>query len=152
MRTIHDLLSEYGVSHRNPFNERVHWVCVPAIVFSLLGLLWLAPVPGDPPRWLNWATGVIALAMVYYLVLAPRLAAGVLVVVAAMVAAIVALQSLPLPLSGVFAAIFVLAWVGQFVGHKVEGAKPSFFQDLRFLLIGPLWLLAFVYRRRGWRY
>ena len=37
--------------------------------------------------------------------------------------------------------IFVLAWIGQFYGHKVEGKKPSFFKDLQFLLIGPLWTI-----------
>jgi len=45
------------------------------------------------------------------------------------------------------AAIFVIAWIGQFVGHAVEGRRPSFFKDLQFLLIGPLWLLAAAYRR-----
>jgi uncharacterized membrane protein YGL010W len=49
-----------------------------------------------------------------------------------------------LPLS---VAIFVLAWIGQFIGHKIEGKKPSFFDDVRFLLIGPLFVLGFLYRR-----
>ena len=45
--------------------------------------------------------------------------------------------------------VFVLAWIGQFIGHKIEGKKPSFFQDVQFLLIGPAWLMAFVYRKLG---
>ena len=44
-------------------------------------------------------------------------------------------------------AVFVVAWIGQFIGHKIEGKKPSFFDDLRFLLIGPLFVLGFLYRR-----
>lgn len=44
-------------------------------------------------------------------------------------------------------ALFVLAWMGQFVGHQIEGKKPSFFDDVRFLLIGPLFVLSFLYRR-----
>lgn len=152
MQTIHDLLTEYGVSHQNPVNKRLHWVCVPAIVFSLLGLLWLLPVPGDLPSWLNWATLIIALAMLYYFVVAPRLALGMLVVVAVSVAGILALARTQLSLVIVFAVIFVLAWIGQFVGHKIEGRSPSFFKDIQFLLIGPLWLLAFLYRRWGWSY
>jgi uncharacterized membrane protein YGL010W len=47
-------------------------------------------------------------------------------------------------------AVFAIAWLGQFIGHKVEGAKPSFFKDLQFLLIGPLWLLSYVYQRLHW--
>jgi uncharacterized membrane protein YGL010W len=48
--------------------------------------------------------------------------------------------------------VFVIAWIGQFIGHSIEGKRPSFFKDLQFLLIGPLWLLSFVYRRLGIRY
>jgi uncharacterized membrane protein YGL010W len=48
--------------------------------------------------------------------------------------------------------LFVLAWIGQFVGHAIEGKRPSFIKDLQFLLIGPMWLLADVYRRLGVRY
>ena len=49
-------------------------------------------------------------------------------------------------------AIFVLAWIGQFIGHKIEGEKPSFFEDLQFLLIGPDWLLGAIYQKLGIRY
>ncbi len=58
---------------------------------------------------------------------------------------------LTVPLWSVCAALFVLAWIGQFVGHAIEGKRPSFFKDVQFLLIGPLWLLADLYRRLGAR-
>jgi uncharacterized membrane protein YGL010W len=58
-------------------------------------------------------------------------------------------QGTVLPISLV---VFVLAWIGQFVGHRIEGKKPSFFEDLRFLLIGPLFVLGFLYRRLGISY
>jgi len=45
--------------------------------------------------------------------------------------------------------IFVIAWIGQFIGHKIEGKKPSFLEDLQFLLIGPAWLLHFIYKKLG---
>jgi uncharacterized membrane protein YGL010W len=45
--------------------------------------------------------------------------------------------------------IFVLAWIGQFIGHKIEGAKPSFLKDIQFLLIGPAWLMNHVFQRFG---
>ena len=48
--------------------------------------------------------------------------------------------------------IFIIAWIGQFIGHKIEGKKPSFFQDIQFLLIGPAWLIGFIYRRFNIRY
>ena len=57
-----------------------------------------------------------------------------------------------MPLWASSLAIFVIAWVGQFIGHKIEGKKPSFFEDLQFLMIGPLWLLGHLYRKFGIRY
>ena len=56
------------------------------------------------------------------------------------------------PLYQVCVTVFVIAWIGQFIGHKIEGKKPSFFKDLQFLLVGPMWLLHFVYRKLGISY
>ena len=86
--------------------------------------------------------------MVYYVVLTPRPALGMIVVVAANLGAIAVLAGARLRLLHTFAVIFLAAWVG----HTGQDTNPSFFKDLQFLLIGPLWLLAFIYRRRGWRY
>ena len=151
---LHSLLAEYGESHQNPTNKLVHWVCVPLIMFSLLGLLWSLPVPAAIQRlsrWLNWGTLVMALALLYYVRLSGRLALGMVLVWAAMAGALrLVAGTAALPLWAVCLIVFGLAWVGQFWGHKVEGKKPSFLKDLQFLLIGPLWLLHFVYRRLGW--
>lgn len=155
MRTVTQWLDEYGDSHRNAVNKRLHWTCVPAIVISVIGMLWSLPDPaafGSVSPWLNWATIAAALSLVYYFVLSPPLAVGSALVFAAMFAIVIALERLPWPLWWTCAAIFVVAWVGQFIGHAVEGKRPSFFKDLQFLLIGPLWLLAFVYRGLGLRY
>jgi uncharacterized membrane protein YGL010W len=45
--------------------------------------------------------------------------------------------------------IFIAAWIGQFIGHKIEGEKPSFMDDIQFLLIGPAWLMSFIYKKIG---
>jgi uncharacterized membrane protein YGL010W len=44
--------------------------------------------------------------------------------------------------------LFSVAWIGQFYGHKVEGKKPSFFQDLQFLLIGPAWVVENLFAKK----
>ncbi|MYM74816.1 DUF962 domain-containing protein [Duganella sp. FT134W] len=136
-RAIDTLLAKYSESHLNHTNELIHFVCVPLIVFTLLGLLWsLHPLV---------ALAVTAAAMGYYFRLSKPFALGMLLMAALMLAILAALpQPTILPLS---VAIFVLAWIGQFIGHKIEGKKPSFFDDLRFLLIGPLFVLSFLYRR-----
>jgi uncharacterized membrane protein YGL010W len=150
MRTVTDWLTEYGASHQNPTNKLLHWACVPPIVLSVMGLLWSIPVPAAftvLSPWLNWATVVSAAAVVYYLVLSPSLALGVLGAFALLLVIVQWLAQLPWPLWLTSVVIFGLAWIGQFIGHAIEGKRPSFFKDVQFLLIGPLWLLAAVYRR-----
>jgi uncharacterized membrane protein YGL010W len=147
-------LDEYAVSHRHPVNKALHWICVPLIVWSLIGLLWSLPAPGRAQLdYANWATYAVAAAVLYYALLSMPLALGVLPVLAAMLFSVDALSQLAhVPLWAVSAVVFVLAWFGQFVGHAIEGKRPSFFKDLQFLLIGPIWLLAALYRRAGIRY
>lgn len=136
-RQIDILLAKYAESHQNPTNELIHFVCIPAIVFSLLGILWaIHPVV---------ALAVVLGSMVYYLKLSRPFAMGMGAMSLIMLALLALLPGMTvLPVS---IAVFVVAWIGQFIGHKIEGKKPSFFDDLRFLLIGPLFVLSFLYRR-----
>jgi len=141
-RTIDLLLAQYAESHRHPTNELIHMVCVPVIVFSLLGILWsVHPL---------LALAASAAALYYYYRLSPPFAAGMLALVLPMLALLALMPPMTvLPLS---IAVFVVAWIGQFIGHKIEGKKPSFLDDLRFLLIGPLFVLGFLYRRLRFTY
>ncbi len=154
MRTLSEWLNQYGESHRNAVNERLHFVCVPAIVLSIFGLLSSVPVPriwaGIPG--VDWATLIAAAALLYYVWLSRALAAGVLACFAVMFLILHMLKALLWPLWATSLGIFVIAWVGQGIGHAIEGKRPSFFKDLQFLLIGPLWLLAATYRRLGLKY
>jgi uncharacterized membrane protein YGL010W len=156
MRTVNQWLVEYGESHRNPRNRALHWVCVPIIVWSIIGLLWSLPTPAALRALLpeiNWAGIWVVIALAYYAVLSIRLALGAAVTFLAMLWSIEWMNSLGwLPLWSISMALFTLAWVGQFIGHAVEGNRPSFFKDLQFLLIGPLWLLGDAYRRLGIRF
>lgn len=153
MRTMQEWLDEYGESHRNPTNKTIHWICVPAIMFSVLGLAWLVPVPrfaAAAGPWANWAVLLVTLAAIWYVVLSPPLAIGMLLISLAMLGSVYWLElTLPFAPWIVFVAVFVIAWIGQFVGHQVEGRKPSFFKDVQFLLIGPAWLLSHLYRQLG---
>ena len=137
MRTIDTLLAQYGESHRNHVNEWVHIVCVPLIVFSLLGLLWSVHA--------SVALLGSTLALYYYYKLSRPFAAGMLLMLAVMLGVLLIMP--PLTILPVSLAVFVLAWIGQFIGHQIEGKKPSFLDDLRFLLVGPLFVLGFLYRR-----
>lgn len=150
MRSVEQWLAEYGESHRDPLNKRLHWICVPVIVVSLIGLLWSLPVP---QRWaqlsplLNVGSLVMLAGVIYYLFMSRSLALGMAVFMLITLLLIRGLQLLPWPLWQTCVVLFVVAWIGQFIGHHHEGRRPSFFKDIQFLMIGPLWLMSFIYRR-----
>ncbi len=129
MKSVTEWFDEYSESHQNATNKAIHWVCVPAILFSIIGIL---------AQFNAMLTAlIIVLTLVFYarmdLVLAVAMAALLFVM---------AWLILILPFGkGFYIGVFVVAWIGQFYGHKVEGKKPSFFKDLQFLLIGPVWCM-----------
>ena len=151
MKTADEWFALYGESHQNPTNKLIHWICIPAIVVSVIGLLASIPAPFGA-WWLSPAILVAAAGLAYYVAVSIRLALGMSLLMVGVFAAVSALSSLTVPLWLTSLAIFIVAWIFQFIGHKLEGKKPSFFQDVQFLLIGPLWLVGHVYRRVGLSY
>ena len=151
MPTIQQWLSEYGESHQNTTNKIIHWVCVPAIFFAIVGLLYSIKLPFViTGHRLNVAMMVFVLIIVYYFLLSKTLWIGMFLfgTICLVLCHLIELYFF-MPLWSVALIIFVAAWVGQFYGHKVEGKKPSFLKDLQFLLIGPAWLMSFIYERLG---
>ncbi|HZI83961.1 MAG TPA: Mpo1-like protein [Casimicrobiaceae bacterium] len=138
MRTVDRLFERYGGYHRHPVNKAIHWLCVPLIVWSVLGLLWSVSAIA---AWM-----AIAAALAFYVWLSLPLALGMMAVTLAMVCALAWLGERALLVS---ATVFVAAWIGQFVGHAIERSRPSFTEDVRSFLVGPAWLLGSVYRRFG---
>lgn len=151
MPAINEWLSEYGESHTNKTNKFIHWICVPVIFFSVVGLLYGIKLP---VHWeghaLNAAMIVTGLVILYYLKLSPSLAIGMLLfsTFCLFIAHLIE-RSAIMPLWLFCVILFVLAWIGQFYGHKIEGKKPSFLKDLQFLMIGPAWLMSFIYKKIG---
>lgn len=155
MKPIETWLSEYGKSHTNAVNKRVHWICVPVIFFSIVGLFYTIklPVMLSEGLRLNVAMVLLLLVVLYYFSLSRTLWIGMLLFGLLCLAVCHWIEvSFSTPLWLVCVVLFVLAWIGQFYGHKVEGKKPSFLKDIQFLLIGPAWLMSFIYRRLGIRY
>ena len=158
MKNIQQWLDAYGESHQNKTNKIIHWICVPLIMFSLLGILSL--IKFTTPIFssyycINVAHLLIILSIIFYFRLSIPITIGMIIYSALNLYIIhqfellYASQSVLLM---IYITIFVGAWIGQFIGHKIEGQKPSFFEDLQFLLIGPAWLLSFIYKKFGIRY
>ncbi len=145
MKTLQQWFDDYAVSHQNETNKKIHYVCVPVIFFSIVGLLMSIPnglwqgMGLNNPMIGNWAVAVLIPVLLFYLRLSFPLFLRMLGFSALCIIGNYYL-GLYLPLFTTSLVIFVLAWIGQFYGHKVEGKKPSFFKDLQFLLIGPAWV------------
>ena len=147
MKTAKEYFDEYAVSHQNETNQAIHYICVPLIFFSVIGLLMSIPttflenfINLSNPLIENWAVVVGLIISVFYLRLGFWYLIEMLFII---LISIIANFWLGNQVNLLYASItiFVLAWIGQFYGHKVEGKKPSFLKDLEFLLIGPLWVI-----------
>ncbi|MCD8520955.1 MAG: DUF962 domain-containing protein [Saccharospirillaceae bacterium] len=151
-KTADQWFEEYGASHQNPLNKLIHWICVPLIFIVIMGLLWEIPVPAafaEVP-YLNWATLSAIVVVGFYVRMSVSLSIGLTAFTIATYVLLAWFEQQNLaPLWAVCAISFVVLWIFQFIGHYVEGKKPSFFKDIQFLLIGPAWLMGFIYRKLG---
>ena len=151
LRPVDRWFANYGADHVNTTNQWLHVFCVPLIFWSIMVMLWCVPVPGTWFRAGTWAALSMFAVWMFYWRLSKPLAFGALVFFM-----IISWSSRFLyPQMGaknfllMGISVFVVAWVGQFVGHKIEGRKPSFFTDLTYLLIGPAWVLAKLFKKLG---
>ena len=141
LRRVDQLLAHYESSHRHPTNELIHFVAIPLIMLSLVGMIyWVHP-------WLAYA--FVGASLVYYARLSMVFLATMAVGSVLMFAIVMALGPSLLQVS---AAIFVVAWIFQFIGHKLEGKKPSFFEDIQYLWVGPLFVLSKLFIKLGVRW
>lgn len=148
MRQIDRLLMQYSESHQNRTNIAIHAIAVPAIYLVTLGLLWSLPMPDFLPETdVTWAHIVALPVLYYYFSLSGAIGAAMtlLTIISFGVIKLVALTAVPV--WQFCLALFVVMWILQFVGHKIEGKKPSFFEDLRFLLVGPAWWWTHWFKR-----
>ena len=146
MRTLNSLMDEYSESHIHPQNILIHWICVPVIFFSIVEFLFCITVP----IFGNLAILSMLLLTIYYFLLSKTLWIGMLIwgLICITIAFYINVHFYEHRFS-VFLVLFVSAWIGQFLGHKIEGKKPSFLKDFQFLLIGSAWLMVKLYRKAG---
>jgi uncharacterized membrane protein YGL010W len=153
IRSMRDWLDSYSRDHQHPTNQVLHWICVPLIVWSAIAMMWTIPVP---EAWFHpgsWAVLAIVLSFTWYWKHSRQLATALLIVLVlfALSCAWAFQQIGPASLLKLGVAVFVVAWIGQFIGHQIEGRRPSFLTDLAYLLIGPAWLMDKLLRRLGFR-
>ena len=155
MKTIHDWFDEYGQSHQNKTNKIIHWICIPLIFWSIIALLSLIPQQfikiGCEYNFLHFGTIVIILGLFFYLRLSFKIFLGMFVFSLYVLLDVYFWDTVfgRDVLMYLAISIFIFSWILQFYGHKIEGKKPSFVKDIQFLLIGPAWLLGYIYKKIG---
>lgn len=154
MSNLQQWFDNYSQDHQDPANRAIHWVCVPLIVWSVVAALWSVPAPTSLFKPGIWAAAAMLGATLYYY--KGSRAIGFAMLAFFVVLTLITSQLYALlggkPLLYLAIGVFVVAWIGQFIGHKIEGRKPSFLTDLKYLLIGPAWLMSKVFNRFGWKY
>lgn len=153
-REVDRWLGNYAEDHRNPTNVLIHWICVPSILWTVIAALWVVPVPSLLGRPGLWAGVAMFFALAFYLRLSRTLGLAMFLVFVAL-GVITELLYRELGAANLLylaIGIFVAAWIAQFVGHHIEGKRPSFLTDLAYLLIGPAWIVAKLLRRAGISY
>lgn len=156
MRKIDLLFAEYGESHRNTINKLIHWICVPLIFWTMLGFISLIPSKSICFIYIGCISfvslAVIALITLFYMRLSFLIGFIMILIMILMESFAYGLNTRFEQPWLIYLIIFVVTWVLQFIGHRIEGKKPSFLKDLQFLLIGPIWLLGCVLKKLGIRY
>lgn len=153
-RPIDRWFNKYSSDHLNATNQNIHVIAVPIILWTVTALLWCIPVPGTLFSAGFWAAIAAFAAWMFYYRASRPLGFGMLAILISLLwlnrwlyATLGSTRMLQVAI-----AVFVLAWIAQFIGHKIEGKKPSFFTDLVYLLIGPAWVLGKLYRKLGWKF
>ncbi len=148
MKTIDQWFDEYAVSHQNSTNKLIHWICVPTIFLSIVGLLYCVKL-----GTITLAHLALFFVIVFYVRLSWKMAISVILFsfICLFICHLLE-QNSSIALYKICLILFVLAWIGQFIGHKIEGKKPSFLHDIQFLMIGPAWLLGFIFKKLNIKY
>jgi uncharacterized membrane protein YGL010W len=161
LRPIDAIIAQYDSFHQKPANRILNFICVPVIVFSVVGFVWSLPFPhlsflGVYNSYINWASFLIAFTIYYYQRLSPILSYIMLLLLFVVIFGVVQLQAFDgksgylLPQFCIF--LFVMANIAQFIGYRIEGKKPTFSDEFKFMLTAPVWLLSLVMKRFNVKY
>ncbi|MGN6394288.1 MAG: hypothetical protein ACTHMI_01900 [Mucilaginibacter sp.] len=152
------LFSKYSENYQTQSQKTIHWVCVVVIIFSLLGISWAAPFPHldflkNYNGFFNWSSFLIAALIYYYYRLMPTLSFVMFVVLFVFAYGITKMADWQNaggpPLLVISAVLFIAAAVLQFSNLKLKGKSTTFLDWLKFMIISPLWVLHFVFRKKA---
>ena len=140
MNEISKLLDNYSQHHKHPVNELIHFLAIPLIMFSILGLLYCIHSTA--------AVVFILFSLIFYFKLSYK-AFIIMAIWSFFYYYLLYLLQEKIFYISIFA--FVFGWLIQFIGHFIEGKKPSFLDDIKYLWIGPLFVVRGILIKIGLR-
>ena len=153
-RSIDLHLARYADQYGGAHGRRIHGIAGFAILWSLVALLWCIPVPGTLAQTGIWAALAMFFAWSYCYRLSRPLGLGMLAVFFVF-GCLCRLLEMRLGLTArlwTAVAVLVAGSIALFAGFRIEGRRPGWLTAPPGLLVGPLWVLASLYRRMGWKY
>ena len=153
-RSIDLHLARYADQYGGAHGRRIHGIAGFAILWSLVALLWCIPVPGTLAQTGIWAALAMFFAWSYCYRLSRPLGLGMLAVFFVF-GCLCRLLEMRLGLTTLLwtaMAVWVAGLIALLAGFRIEGRRPGRFTGPAGLLVGPLWVLASLYRRMGWSY
>jgi len=160
-RDIDILFNRYTASHQNPINKVINRICIPVVVFGLLGLTYSIPFPhlaflGPYASYINWVSLVIAFSIYFYMKISPILSYIMLLVEFLMGYGIMQLadwqKSAGPGMPVVCFLILMTAYLLQFIGQTIERKRYSFTNSIKFQFYGPIWLVSLLLQKLKVKY
>jgi uncharacterized membrane protein YGL010W len=146
-------LALYARYHRDPRNCTTHYLGIPMLALAAILPLQASHIAFGPfhiplavvvvaPVVVGWMALDLGVGTALLLLLCPLFATAELIVDAGG----------PLTTWSAAAALFLVGWCWQFLGHAVfERGRPAFADDLSQTLIGPMFVAAKILVRLGMR-
>lgn len=150
MSHINKLFKEFETYHTNPTNIKLHLICIPAILYSFLGIFHTIlkysslNLNTELLIYTTFVTPGLVFLFKCSLVLTLEL---ILISLPVVLFYFLTIPSFELQSLLLFIFIFVIGWFGQLWGHKLENKRPAFTKDFIFLFVGPLWVLNFLNKK-----
>ena len=145
MQPLEQPMGMYTAYHRHPLNRVIHFIMVPAIVWSLLVWTDLVPLFTISGIDITLAFVLMGALLVWYLMMDFALGVASVAVFTVLLVTAISLNETvgAATAAGIAGIVFVASWVFQFLGHGVwEKRRPALMDNALQVLIAPMFLVA----------
>lgn len=145
MKSLADHMCVYAAYHRNPVNRAIHFVFVPAIVWTLMIALDKLPLFTVSNVTVTAAFVITAVLLTWYIALDLSLGIAATAVFTVLLVGAIQINATVSPAAawGIAGGLFVASWIFQFVGHGVwEKRRPALMDNLFQVFVAPMFIIS----------